>query len=460
MKCIHTYTTAVPWPFMAPARGPGTANGLAMNLFRAAVALAVCVSPGLVRAGNNSPSAVPPGNGAAEWNVNSRYTVEAVEFTDTDEGGFSHRLREEIRTIAGDKLNVGLLRRVAHDVQSELSAHRVSFRIARGSRPDYVRVFFDVDRNRPFDISVPKFLWQSNGGWTGVGEATLTAANNTFTVGVLSDNDDLVERFTGVRARVAHRWGLDHPVRLIFDFEDYHEAWGPATVSAIAETPGAPETDHARRNIAPQVEYALSRSLTVAAGASLEMLQSILPGQHPTAANAMTAQMRWRRAEEGSDEHNSKTQVTWSLRAATHSLGSDYVYARNEITGSWTGTWGPQSLEALGVAGLITGDAPMFERFLLGNSEMLRGWNRFELDPLGGSRLAYGSLEYRYRILRAFYDVGAIWDPRDPISPKQSVGAGIGSGFGILGRNELLIALAFPLRDGRMDPVLIAGMNF
>ena len=434
------------------------ATVLAVLCLPATVALADDSTTGVVATPAPAPDSA--GNATGEWNVNSRYTVEDVEFTDTDEGGFSHRLRQEIRTIAGDKLNVDLLRHVAHDVKSELSAHRVTFRIARGSRPDYVRVFFDVDRNRPFDVSVPKFVWQSNEGWTGVGEATLTAANNTFTVGVLSDNDDLVQRFTGVRARVTHRWSMDHPVPLVFDFEDYHEAWAPQTVLAATAAPGDPETDHARRNLAPQVEYALSRSVTVAAGTSFEMLQSNVPGQHSTAANALTAEVRWRHDDEGSDDHRTKSNITWSLRAATHTLGSDYVYQRNQITGSWTGTWGPQSLELLACAGMITGDAPLFERFVLGDSEKLRGWNRFELDPAGGSRLAYASLDYRYRILRAFYDLGAIWDPRDPISAKQSVGAGIGSGFGILGRNELLVALAFPLRQGRMDPVFIAGMNF
>ena len=38
-------------------------------------------------------------------------------------------------------------------------------------------------------------------------------------------------------------------------------------------------------------------------------------------------------------------------------------------------------------AGFITGRAPLFERFVLGNGTTLRGWNKFQLDPLGGSRM-------------------------------------------------------------------------
>ena len=42
---------------------------------------------------------------------------------------------------------------------------------------------------------------------------------------------------------------------------------------------------------------------------------------------------------------------------------------------------------------------------------MLRGWNKYDLDPLGGSRVVYNSLDYRYGMFDVFYDTGAIWDP-------------------------------------------------
>ena len=49
------------------------------------------------------------------------------------------------------------------------------------------------------------------------------------------------------------------------------------------------------------------------------------------------------------------------------------------------------------LAGVINGDAPLYERFVLGDSTTLRGWNKFDLDPLGGSHVVHGSIDYRYR---------------------------------------------------------------
>ncbi len=106
------------------------------------------------------------------------------------------------------------------------------------------------------------------------------------------------------------------------------------------------------------------------------------------------------------------------------------------------------------------GTAPLFERFVLGNSTLLRGWNKYELDPLGGNRLAYGSVTYGYHIMRVFYDAGSVWNHGTSPEAKQSVGVGIASGLGLFQKGAFLVAVAFPLRQGRVEPVLIAGMNF
>jgi outer membrane protein assembly factor BamA len=119
-----------------------------------------------------------------------------------------------------------------------------------------------------------------------------------------------------------------------------------------------------------------------------------------------------------------------------------------------------QSVEVTLVAGLIYGHAPLFERFVLGNSTLLRGWNKFDLDPLGGNRLAYGSVTYGYHIMRVFYDAGSVWNQGQAPEAKQSAGIGVSSGLGLFQKGAFLLAVAFPLRQGHVDPVLIAGMNF
>ena len=48
----------------------------------------------------------------------------------------------------------------------------------------------------------------------------------------------------------------------------------------------------------------------------------------------------------------------------------------------------------------MNGRAPLFERFTLGDSRTLRGWSKFDVAPVGGSRVAHGSLEYTLPLAR------------------------------------------------------------
>jgi len=84
--------------------------------------------------------------------------------------------------------------------------------------------------------------------------------------------------------------------------------------------------------------------------------------------------------------------------------------------------------------GVINGSAPLFEQFVAGNTQILRGWNKYELSPLGSTRQIYGSVEYRYGHFLVFYDTGAVWNRDDPKVLRHSVGAGVGArGFIISG---------------------------
>jgi len=143
----------------------------------------------------------------------------------------------------------------------------------------------------------------------------------------------------------------------------------------------------------------------------------------------------------------------YSLRAATTLLSSDFGYTRHRWNLGYTFSRDRNTLLVSLVGGLLAGHAPLFEHFVLGNSSTLRGWNRHDIDPVGGSRMAHGSVEYRYRYFQIFYDAGAVWDRGQDPTPRNSVGVG-------LRKDGFSLAVAFPLKDGRVDPVFIAGMNF
>jgi len=159
---------------------------------------------------------------------------------------------------------------------------------------------------------------------------------------------------------------------------------------------------------------------------------------------------RWGSAK---DEGEHDIRASYSVRAGTHFLESDPVFTRHQTEARYRFRRGHQDLSVGFLAGSISGQAPLFERFVLGNAETLRGWNKFDLDPLGASHVVHGSIDYTYRGFLAFYDTGAVWDRPEEREQKQSLGVGCKkSGF--------QLAVAFPVKTGTVNPVFYAGMNF
>jgi outer membrane translocation and assembly module TamA len=187
-------------------------------------------------------------------------------------------------------------------------------------------------------------------------------------------------------------------------------------------------------------------------GASLQRVESQLPASKTESANALTAALRYRlRLETSSLRH--AIDASYSLRSANRVLNSDFVYARQRWELRYMMTHGKTVVIEDLSAGLISGRAPLFERFVLGNSRTLRGWNKYELDPLGGNRVVHNSFEYRYGALQAFYDSGAVWDRGSRTVVRHSVGFGLRQG-------QFLVAIAFPVREGHLEPIFIAGLNY
>jgi len=390
----------------------------------------------------------------SEINVNARYRVESVELTGESESKISSGLREQMTSLVGEYLNPGLLDELSKRIASELHVRTVTHRILRGTRPDHVRVVFEVkNRLARFDLSVPRVLYHSNEGLNGVVEGTATVGAHAFTLGFVSDGDELAERYTGVRARYTNkRVGTD---RLGFRFliESYHVQWNQATQMAQASagdrTPGIYRD---RQNLEPAATVVLARPLSLSFGASFQSFQTQVPAARTQAANSLVTTLRYHRVlEDSGNQHD--LDAGYSLRAATRLLNSDYAYVRHHWSLRYRVSRGRHMVTDDLTAGLITGRAPLFERFALGNSSTLRGWNKFDLDPLGGSRAAHNSLEYRYRLLEVFYDTGAVWDPGQTARLRHSSGLGVRLGvFSAL--------VAFPVREGRIDPVFMVAMNY
>lgn len=383
----------------------------------------------------------------AEFNVNSRYTVERIDFAGDKQYRLSSSVMEDMQRLVGEKLNVTALSYLAKQLTEELKATSVTFSVARGSEPAHVRVKFDIEKQDVrFDVAIPAFSYTSREGLSGAGRATAAFGSNVLAFTAVTNGDDLVERYSGIRTRYDRiALGSDR-VRVGLEFDAFHEQYNRATLSSLGA--GAYRS---RLNVEPSVTFVVAKPLTLTVGFSFEKLGG-------ESASAMINTLGYHRQWENAGTED--LDAGYNLRAATRALGSDYAYTRHAVHVRYGFRHDQQSLEIAVQAGVIYGRAPLFERFVLGNSETLRGWNKYDLAPLGGNRAAHASVTYGYHIMRVFYDTGAIWDRGKSPEEKHSAGIGVTTGLGLFGKNALLLAVAFPIRPGPIEPVFIAGMNF
>ena len=145
--------------------------------------------------------------------------------------------------------------------------------------PEYVQVIFEIKlRPTRFDLSVPKFLYSSRQGWSGAVEGAATVAlHNSFTVGMVSDSDQLAERYAGVVARYENTsLGADR-ARLAFQFESYHEEWSHNTLALQPAESSVGGLYRARENFQPEATVVLAKPLSLTIGTSFERLQEESP---------------------------------------------------------------------------------------------------------------------------------------------------------------------------------------
>jgi hypothetical protein len=396
---------------------------------------------------------------AAELNVNSRYTVESVSITGQRNVAIPDPLRSELDSFVGTLYDHSALEKAADRIRKELRVTDVSIKVSKGNEPDHVIVNFEVSRahEHMFDLNVGKFVYDSKEGWSGDGGATMNFRGNALSFGLVSNSDTTIDRYAGVHARFERKKVITDRLRIRFDFSSYHDEWNQATLAAAP----LDELYRWRESFAPMATVVIADPLELDFGISFARFRvpyataasTDAPGTAKTeSSNAVVSTLRYH--QRWGSEHDSESQelnASYSISSATDLLDTDRNFTRQMAKARYKYRHAHNTLELGFLSGKISGDAPLYERFVLGDSTTLRGWNKFDLDPLGGSHVAHGSIDYGYRILQVFYDAGAVWD-RSP-EAKQSVGVGFK-------KEGFQLAVAFPLRAGRADPIFYAGMNF
>lgn len=403
---------------------------------------------------------LPGWNQETDTNVNSRYTVESVELPPKVEGKLSDALKLDISKIIGSKFNQETVDRLSKRIRKELAGYLVLQKITKGASPESIKIVYQVVRGRHQDVVLPRLVYHSKENFSFGADAETEWNGNRFSVGIVTDNDQLVERFSGVRGGFL-RTVLDGRVRAGVQIESWRAQWNSAVEQALAAEPhkDVPGIYRTRLHVNPGVTVEVLPGLTVGAGVSLNRFQTQYPAARFESANVLATSLRLSRQFEPSNLGRHFVEAGYHLRAATSALGTDYHYTRHTVDLAYTIRGAVDGVTFAFTAGRIGGQAPLFERYVLGNSRTLRGYNKYDVAPLGGTRMAHGSIDYRHRWVRLVYDTGTVHD-RGGAKVRHSVAAGLTSGFAMLGKDSLSLLVAFPLKDGRAEPIFIVGMNF
>ena len=363
-------------------------------------------------------------------NINARYTVDSVEISGVEDSAVSQELRDDMQALVGERLDPDEAARLHERLEAELPGYTVRRRVRRGRRSARVRVIFVVSeletpRWIPFAPSRSKLVYHSTLGWSGVLDIPMGGRDNRLTLGLVGDNDDdLIEEYSGYRVRLESRKVATERLGLTLEFAELRQSWRDATLSAAALNPQIAAVYRERRTIEPMVTVAFSPHVRVSYGASVTELESLFRSSGSQMASTANFSIGYDQRWELASGATEAVEASYELRAATTALESDLDYKRHLGRAQFRFSSGSNTVIASVALGRISGSAPLFERFSLGDSSTLRGWNKFDVAVAGGNRMAYHSLEYRHDSLAFFFDLGSVWDEGTDSRLRLATGVG------------------------------------
>jgi Omp85 superfamily domain len=389
-------------------------------------------------------------------NINARYVVERVEIAGIPEDEISRSLRDRLQALVGRRLDNEEADDLADDLREELPGHTVRRHIERGSAPGQIHVVFEVQEAPwiPFLPTRSKFVYHSDLGWSGVLDIPMGGTSGRVTVGAAMDNkDDLLETYSGFRLRVESLKIGTPRLGAAMEFSKLQSSWQDATIAALSADPDIPELYRSRLTVEPTLTFAFSPHVRISGGVSFSELESRERPSESQMASAWIAAVGYDQRWRIDSDSTQRAEARYELRIATGTLDSDLTYKRHIGRASYRYAHGPNRVTAAFAAGYISGQAPLFERFSLGDSSTLRGWSKYDIAPAGGERMFHQSIEYSYHHFGVFFDTGSVWTKNTDQRIRTS------TGFGFHGDNAFL-TLGFPLDSDDVGVAFMMGVRF
>lgn len=397
-------------------------------------------------------------------NVNARYLVESVELVGFSEDDLSTEVRAELLGLVGKPLGSDDVQQVEEKLRAELVDHEVRRRVRRGSRSGEIHLTFLVDKLESarwlrFSPLKSKAVYHSDQGWGAFLDFFLGTRDFRFTpIVAIDNNDDLVEEYSGFGLRFESRKLGTERLGASIEWTSFEQDWRDQTLAALAVNPQIPAAYEDRSTITPLVSFAVTKQISVSGGVSITELEP-LPVLSPPelavpaseSANAAVFAVGFRNEWQRAGSH--QVAASFGVRAATDALESDFDYTRYFAEGEYEFRWANHTVIAWGMVGGIDGTAPLFERFALGDSRTLRGWDKYDIAPAGGDRMFHTSLEYRFHALAFFLDTGSVWDHDTDARVRVATGLGVHSG-------PFFMTVGFPLNTDNVRAVFTTGVRF
>jgi hypothetical protein len=402
-----------------------------------------------------------PGQSERDDNVNTRYIVEQADIHGVPDAEITDALRDDLQALVGKRLDSEEAERLQQHIEQQLSGYDLSRRIQRGTERGRIRLVYDARKREPpswlrFEALRSNVVYHSEHGWGSYLDLGMDVRSIRFApIVAINDSEDLIEEISGYGLRFETKRLGTRRLGASLEWSKFDQDWRGATIDAIALKPELPALYSERSTFTPQVKFALTPELSVAAGVSITELDpldvDLAAGSRM--ANAAIASIDYtRRWGDDDAEVSHRVSASFGVRKGSSELESDLAYTRYFGQGWYRYDFGRHHVQVSGLAGGITGQAPLFERFSLGDSTKLLGWDKYEIAPAGGDRVIYGTVEYRYTGVALFFDVGSVWDAHTERRVRSSAGFGFHAG-------PAFFKVAFPLNTDDLTAIFAVGLR-
>ena len=403
-------------------------------------------------------------------NVNAKYVVESIEFKGTDKSKLSEGLWMDLQKMVGHPVDDAKADQFRELIEVELKTKHIRRSVERGNDPQHVRILYEIPG-------------QNNVGFGGTGGyhsrqgfSGRVGAEYTFygfmgvKVDAFNDSSSLLERYAGLRYGA---WTQFKRVRFNAEYSSFRAQWSPGTEQAAAAAGTSADLYRLRDTIAPSAKITVTPGFRITLGVTASQLQMQIPVSHFESVRSANGKADYNIYLTDSEAH--ELVGTYDIHVAGDTLGGSASFTRHFLDQNYNYKFKPKDTATppfftgnrINVSfklGRITGSAPMFERFSLGSTNLLLGWNKYDISPLGASRIAYGSATYTNNYFFTYFESGSVWNNGQPKTLRNSIGVNL-----LLGNivhapgplrfllNAAIPGIGIPLRKNDVHPIFTLG---